>query len=60
MLESYIRMATEAEEMTDIQFFAKFEEIGRVLRHLPGTMDENTASDPRRRCRLLPRDRYGA
>lgn len=43
MLESYLKTATEAEQMTDIQFFTKYGEIARVLRHLPGTTDENAS-----------------
>jgi hypothetical protein len=40
MLESYVRTATEIGKMSDVEFFSKFGEASRVLRHVGGTADE--------------------
>jgi hypothetical protein len=40
MLESFIRTAKTMELMTAMEFFSKFGEASRVLRHLPGSADQ--------------------
>jgi hypothetical protein len=40
LLAAYVELATRVDRMTPVEFFRKFGEAGRALRHLPGRADE--------------------
>lgn len=41
MLASYVDSALLVPRLTELEFFSRFGEVGRIVRHLPGSADDN-------------------
>ncbi|MEK6674496.1 MAG: hypothetical protein AABZ47_02450 [Planctomycetota bacterium] len=41
MLASYVEVASQVSQMTELEFFMRFGEVGRIVRHLGGSADQN-------------------
>jgi len=41
MLASYVEVAAQVAKMSEMEFFMRFGEVARIVRHLGGTADEN-------------------